>query len=599
MWLRRLRLFVSYRRADSEASAGRLADALGRQFGARRVFLDTASMPLGLEFMRVLESQVARSDVVLVIIGPSWASLSNERGVRLHQEDDPVRFELVHAQQAGKRIVPVLIESASMPNAESLPEELRFIFDYTFHPVRNATFASDFDALVDGVLGRNRGRVATELDRLIAWVLGAGGSVLLVPALAFLVALGAWTGVFDYFGLDTRVQRALLRSSAPLGPSTVMIASIDAGTERALGRRWGDDPLPWRRGHADFINAAAASGARAVLFDLAFDCRNDPKCAPEPFEGMANAARRAAQGDPPMTVVFGVRARDGIEPLLAAPLRGVGKVGNVCMFDRGAGALFSAPLAILGSDSDGPVLAAHTPALAVLAIAERDLTQIDVDRRTLGFDGPPRSPPLGFSVVERRRDQTQKCTLISPGDLVASLAFVPSPDGYWRDAERRVGYEDVVTWHAGRPAPWRGRTLIVGVTAVQRPESNQDRADVLEGILGSRSVYGVELQADAASLLSTGRVLDTPTAGAQMVSAAAMALLGVSLAVAGRGWWPAARIAALALLVALWIAYSVQQAQHGRLLNPAYDVAALLLAYATLVAADRAARRFLYGSTTS
>jgi len=599
MWFTRLRLFVSYRRADSEASAGRVADALGRQFGTRRVFLDTDSMPLGLEFMRVLETEVARADIVLVIIGPSWASLANERGVRLQQEDDPVRFEIAHALRGGKRIVPVLIDTATLPNAEMLPEELRAILEFTFHPVRNATFASDFDALVDGVLGRRRGRVRTELDRLLAWSLGAGGSALLVPALAFVLALAAWTGAFDYFGLDTRVQRALLQSSMRAGESPVMVAAIDAATERSLGRQWGDDPQAWRRGHADFIDAAAASGARAVLFDLAFDCRGDPACAPGPFEAIAAAARRAAQRVPPMTVVFGVRSRDGAEPALAAPLRGAGKVGNVCVFDRGAGALFSAPLAILGSAPDRPIVAAHTPAMSVLAVVDKSLNEVDIERRTLGFDGPPRDPPLTFSAIERRRDRTKKCSLIAHGDLIATLAFAPSPDGYWHDAQHSVGYEDIVRWRADLPAPWRDRTLIVGVTEVHRPESNQDRVDVLDGVFGSRSVFGVELHADAAAVLSDGRVPSTPTASAQMLSAGVMALLGVIIAVVGPALRWQTRIAALALSVVAWIAFSLQQAQHGRLLNPAYDVAALLLAYATLAGAHHAARRFLYKRTTS
>ena len=265
MWLARLRLFVSYRRDDSEASAGRVADALARQFGKRRVFLDTASMPLGQEFVRVLEEELARADVVLVIIGPSWSSIANKRGIRLHQEDDPVRFEVSRALRSGKRVVPVLIDGAQMPRTEELPEDLRAIDKFTFERVRNGSFASDFDALVDGVLGRLRGQLRTERDRLLAWVAGAWGSALLVPAFAIVASLGAWSGAFDYLQLDTRVQRALLPLASRAGETDVMVAAIDADTERALGREWGRDREAWRRGHAEFIDAAAASGARGAL----------------------------------------------------------------------------------------------------------------------------------------------------------------------------------------------------------------------------------------------------------------------------------------------------------------------------------------------
>ncbi len=62
------RLFVSYRRADSEVSAGRLFEALRSRFGDR-VFFDTSSIPYGEDFRRVIRTRIAASDVVLVVIG--------------------------------------------------------------------------------------------------------------------------------------------------------------------------------------------------------------------------------------------------------------------------------------------------------------------------------------------------------------------------------------------------------------------------------------------------------------------------------------------------------------------------------------------------
>ena len=98
---RRLRLFVSYRRSDAQASAGRLFTLLQAQFGREQVFLDTASIPFGEDFRAVVRKRIAASDVVLAVIGPQWLAASNERGRRLGQEDDPVRFELVSALAAG------------------------------------------------------------------------------------------------------------------------------------------------------------------------------------------------------------------------------------------------------------------------------------------------------------------------------------------------------------------------------------------------------------------------------------------------------------------------------------------------------------------
>ena len=106
------RLFVSYRRADSEESAGRLFEALKARFGGR-VFLDTASIPYGEDFRRVIRKRIAASDVVLVVIGNQWLTAADENGLRLQQPDDPVRFEIEAAlARDGVRILPVRIDGA-------------------------------------------------------------------------------------------------------------------------------------------------------------------------------------------------------------------------------------------------------------------------------------------------------------------------------------------------------------------------------------------------------------------------------------------------------------------------------------------------------
>src|SRR6185369_831455 len=182
------RLFVSYRRSDSEGSAGRLADALARQFGASRVFLDSARIPFGADFVRVVAAEIARADVVVVVIGPTWVDTRDDRGRRLDHEDDPVRFEIVRALDAKRRIVPVLVGAASAPRAADLPDVLAPIAQLNMATVRNVAFADDFDALVDALLGRQRGAVRTDLDHLRRLVVGARAAALVAPAIALIAA---------------------------------------------------------------------------------------------------------------------------------------------------------------------------------------------------------------------------------------------------------------------------------------------------------------------------------------------------------------------------------------------------------------------------
>src|SRR5438128_10555630 len=75
-------VFISYRRDDASANAGRLCDWLKRQFGADKVFLDTDKIAPGDNFPLVLEQRLAASDVLLAVIGPRWASITDAAGNR-------------------------------------------------------------------------------------------------------------------------------------------------------------------------------------------------------------------------------------------------------------------------------------------------------------------------------------------------------------------------------------------------------------------------------------------------------------------------------------------------------------------------------------
>jgi len=141
-------LFISYRRSDAERTARSLREALAARFGPQRIFFDTSDIPYGEDFQRVVHERIAASDVVLVVIGPDWLRVRNERGRRLDQNDDPVRFELLSALQLDKRIVPLRVDGAAALDADALPPPLRALARLNMPELRLASFDIDFDALV-------------------------------------------------------------------------------------------------------------------------------------------------------------------------------------------------------------------------------------------------------------------------------------------------------------------------------------------------------------------------------------------------------------------------------------------------------------------
>ena len=66
------KIVINYRRGDDPGFAGRLFDRLEEAFTAERIFIDIDNIEPGLDFVRVLEDQVDRCDVLLAVIGPNW-----------------------------------------------------------------------------------------------------------------------------------------------------------------------------------------------------------------------------------------------------------------------------------------------------------------------------------------------------------------------------------------------------------------------------------------------------------------------------------------------------------------------------------------------
>jgi ketosteroid isomerase-like protein len=115
---------ISYRREDSLPIAGRLYDRLRAEFGKTEVFMDFDSIPYGMDFRTHIKQTLARADVVVAVIGPSWAGPPSGSTRRIDDPSDFVRLEIAAALERGIPLIPVLINDTPMPAAEALPKEL-------------------------------------------------------------------------------------------------------------------------------------------------------------------------------------------------------------------------------------------------------------------------------------------------------------------------------------------------------------------------------------------------------------------------------------------------------------------------------------------
>lgn len=119
-------IFISYRRDDSEGEAGRLFDDLVRAYGDDSVFMDVTGIEPGLDFRKAIDANVASCGVLLAMIGPTWASLTDSAGTRrLDNPNDFVRLEIASALARQIAVIPVLVHGAKMPPLDQLPDDLK------------------------------------------------------------------------------------------------------------------------------------------------------------------------------------------------------------------------------------------------------------------------------------------------------------------------------------------------------------------------------------------------------------------------------------------------------------------------------------------
>ena len=68
------KIFISYRRDDSRYQARMIYEAFLRRMPRENVFMDIDTIPLGVNFVKVLEGWVEQCEVLLVLMGAGWAN---------------------------------------------------------------------------------------------------------------------------------------------------------------------------------------------------------------------------------------------------------------------------------------------------------------------------------------------------------------------------------------------------------------------------------------------------------------------------------------------------------------------------------------------
>lgn len=139
------KIFISYRRAVNSGDAGRLYDRLAEKYVKKNVFLDVDNIPAGETFETYILTHIAESDIFLILLAEGVFD-------RIHDENDWVRREIAHAlKNKNVHIVPVLVDGFKMPEAESLPDDIRKLTERNAALLIHEMFDASIEKIIDGI----------------------------------------------------------------------------------------------------------------------------------------------------------------------------------------------------------------------------------------------------------------------------------------------------------------------------------------------------------------------------------------------------------------------------------------------------------------
>lgn len=125
--------------------------------------MDVDGIQPGEDFVQRIEETVASCKAMLVIVGKSWATASDDTGSRrLDDPQDFVRLEIATALQRRIRVIPVLVSGAKMPRPQDLPEDLSALTRRQAVEISDFSFVQTLATLIAALDGILREPEATE-----------------------------------------------------------------------------------------------------------------------------------------------------------------------------------------------------------------------------------------------------------------------------------------------------------------------------------------------------------------------------------------------------------------------------------------------------
>lgn len=346
----------------------------------------------------------------------------------------------------------------------------------------------------------------------------------------------------------------------------IALVPITEDTARRFNRRVDDGSANWRGEHAMLLDRLSRSGAKVVAFDISFAGERER----EVDERFSRAIRTAR--DRGTAVVVGIDDKtEGVRPPVFA---GDPSGSGLLCLERTQGSTEILPLGIEKAKGTRREV---IPSLALATVsAFKGWTIDDLDRQTMSVrvkDGRGSPGKVDFSQVDIIARDPEVCTLLEAGDVEAKKIIDFTPRRRMRTPQRRIPYEDILSWPDSRvAAAVHGKIVVIGF---ERP----DEVFRIRRGLGLNQSFGYELHADAMNTLLRGINVRPIGQGLQFLTILGLSLFGGVL----WAWFPdrsRLRWRLLLAAAALYLGVVVAAYWSDRILmNLLYPLIALFFSY--------------------
>ncbi len=151
-FLRAKKIFISYRREDTDASCGRLYDYLKQSIDKEALFKDVIDIKTGSNIEEEINYYLNKSDIFFIIIGRNFTKLKSNNGKkRIFEDEDWVRLEISTAISLKKKIFPILVDNAKMPKKSELPKDLQELTNINSIGLRHDYWENDISIMLNSI----------------------------------------------------------------------------------------------------------------------------------------------------------------------------------------------------------------------------------------------------------------------------------------------------------------------------------------------------------------------------------------------------------------------------------------------------------------